>query len=231
MEKLIFTFIFFWVIWKVLKRGIDELQSRMDEQKKQQEKQAPQRRPASAAARRPVRREPARLESGPRMPAKEGAELERLLMEAMKRKDQLDDADEAIPLIMTEEKPPEPVHPRATQPRAQQPRVIYRETTVTRRVEPQTDHRREVRVERRRGVAVPREPAASAPEQQLMRISPPLARRGVERPRRRMARGRTSAIELAGIGRLGKRSIRKGIIMAEILGAPKALRDIDSHVI
>jgi hypothetical protein len=112
--------------------------------------------------------------------------------------------------------------------------------------EPRREARREARVERKR-VAHPREPAResareSARERTRERAvaeptkkrrektaAAPKPKRRRERARRPVRTGLPGTIPL--IGRLDKSDIRRGIIIAEILGQPKALRDIDTHVI
>lgn len=210
MKSLITTIIICWVLWKILKRAIDEMQARMEDQVSRQKKEPP----------RPMVSTQVRTTTRP-MPARPGVsqeemDLERLLTEALDRKQQMED-DEGIPLVITEQRTVEPAPPPVERPR-----------TVSRRIEPRVRQRREVRVEHRR-VVKPRERAAVESVQK--RSQPPETRARRERPRRRVVRERAHVVELAGIGTLGKGDIRRGIIMAEILGSPKALRDIDSHVI
>ncbi len=223
MKSVITIIIIFWVLWKILKRAIDEMQARMQDQMSRQKKPVP--RPMVSTQRQtPARREPA----GPK-PARPGVsqeemDLERLLTEALRRKQQME-GDEGIPLVITEERTVEPAPPPAERPQ------VVRQRTVSRRVEPHVRQQREVRVERRR-VAMPREPAAVEPVQwQVPAAAAPRQRRGEEPRRRRTAREKSPVVEPVGIVRLGKRSVLRGVIMAEILGPPKSLRDIDSHVI
>jgi hypothetical protein len=234
MEKFIFTILFFWVLWKVMKRGIDELQSRMEDQAAEQKRRTASRPPAPPSqVRTPAQREQLRPDARRRRPDREETELERLLMEAMKRKDQLEEDDEeATPLVVSEDVSPELVQPEPEEfeppRRVERPRVARPQTT-SRRVEPRRERRRQVRMEQRR-MAVPRQPATARTEPRRARMLPTKpATRQVRRAAQKTARRERQ--ELRGIGRLGKKQVRKGIIIAEILGSPKALRDTDSHVI
>jgi hypothetical protein len=224
--KYIWMVIFFLFLSRVIKKAIDEAQARTGGQTPGQQKKPAPRPLTSAQARTPAKPEPASWELGQQMPGEGVSDLEKMFGEAMKRKRQLDGS---------EEKPPEPVQPKTVQTRATRPRAPQTRAPQPRakpmQVEPRVEHRREVGVRRSR-VAMPQEPVAVEPE--LKRPEPAHAvpkGRGEKRARRRGVHQRSSVSELPGIGRLGKRSIRRSIVMAEILGTPKGLRDIDSHVI
>ena len=218
MNKLIITLFIIWIVWKVIRSVIEELQARMKQQMPQMPERPAARPPVSPASRAQTAGEPDEFEFDDAAFEEEDSDLERWFSEAMERKRQIDEVDDAIPLPVSERARPKPPRPTA-QPEA-----------VTRRSEPRVERRHEVRVAHRR-VAQPREPVAVQPPPKRPERAVAAAQRA-EKPARRPRRRERHAIpELAGIGKLDKRDIRRGIILAELLGTPKALRDIDSHVI
>jgi len=231
MDKLIFFFII-WVIWKVGKPILDKyLQDVQGQLKEQQEKTRP---PGEVTHTRTVTTRPETSgeteswELGQAVPGeKSGDELEQWFQEALERKRQIGgapatrEAPPPPPIPMQEPERAEPFPP--PRPARQQQAAYPRE--AQRRAEPRVERHREVRVAKKRAV-VSREPAAAAPKPK--RTKPPAQRKVA----RRRVRQEPTVARLAGIGRLDMRDVRKGIIIAEILGAPKALREeIGSHTI
>ena len=233
MNKIIFTIFFFWILWKVLKSVLEEIQKRMEEQgpveRESLSEEAWQQRQEQVRAGRPATRpstpteEAREWRQGEPIPGEQETELERWFREALEQKRRVEDATGPPPPVR-ERVPSEPARPKAKQPRAARPREA-RSQASARRVEPRAEQRRETRVEPRR-VVHPRGPAVPEPEAKL-REAPPAAP-----GRRKRAAGRKPAFaELAGVADLDLHDIRRGIILAEILGPPKGLGDIDSHVI
>ena len=224
LDTTVLTFFMFWVGWQLFKPVMEGLSKRMEELAKSQ-----QRGPTTFAEGRPHRHEspreqalpggqttfaqgkphrheappePRSWELGQPQPGDEESDLERLFGEAMERKRRLGTTEATRPQSRE--------HPAPARPRAAQPK------TRPQRVEP-------ARVARPRGPA----PSRPARKPSKPRRAAPRRRESVE-ARRRTARKQPA---LAGLCELDKNDIRRGIIMAEILGSPKALRDIDSHII
>jgi hypothetical protein len=229
MNKFIITLVIFWVIYKAVQQGLAELRRRMEEmtgEKRMQPPLAPTRtvthrvttrQPVSSSAHRPG----ATTTDESAIPRTE-SELEHWFREALERKQALEHADETVELFRVETPPPPATQPSAMQPSTPRPQPARRQPRQ-RQAEP-----RVVVHEQRRRAERPREPMA---------VTPPMERsqaRALEptRARRRRVRERSDAAGpphfLAG---LDQRDIRKGIVLAEILGTPKGLRDIDTHVI
>jgi len=211
MNKFLITLFVFWVIWKVAKSAFEDLQKRMQDQ------QDPQRRqPAPPVGASPRRETPQSAEPFPGVQSEgweggetesggELSEIERLFGEALELKRRVGGAAQQQ-------------QPQAQRPQKAYPRVAQ-QRTASRRVEP-------------RRVARPREPAVA--EEVRDRAKPAQARpkrRKPAVPRRRAAREGAVRAAPAIIGKLDKDDIRRSIVMAELLGPPKALRDIDAHVI
>ena len=227
LDTTVLTFFMFWVGWQLFKPVMEGLSKRMEDLARPQQgrpttfaqgrphghesprEQALPGRPTTFAQGRPHRHEappePRIWELGQPLPGDEESDLERLFGEAMERKRRLGTTEAARP---QSREYPVPARPRAAQPR-----------TKPQRVEP-------ARVTRPRGPA----PSRPARKPSKPRRAAPRRRESVE-ARRRAAGERPARPALAGLCKLDKNDIRRGIIMAEILGPPKALRDIDSHVI
>ncbi len=184
------------------------------------------RRPVSAAS----SRQPNKWQPGQPVPGKQEDELEKWYREALERKRQLSEAAAPPPPPAGERMPLQPARPRPAQPRPTQSRVLQPHPPQ-RRVEARVEHRRQVHVERRR-VAHPREPVAHEPARRH-REAPAATPKPHEfmRMPKRETRQRRGLAELVGAGEWDMNDIRRGIIIAELLGSPKALGDIDSHVI
>ena len=231
LDTTVLTFFMFWVGWQLFKPVMEGLSKRMEDMARPQ-----QGRPTTFAEGRPHRHEspqeqalpgrqptfaqgkPHRHEAPPEpkswdlgqpLPGDEESDLERLFGEAMERKRRLGTTEAARP---QSREYPAPARPRAAQPRAAPPR------TRPQRAPPRVEPARATR---------PRGPARPARRPSEPRRAAPRRRESVE-ARRRAVRKQPA---LAGLGELDKNDIRRGIIMAEILGSPKALRDIDSHII
>lgn len=210
LDTTVLTFFMFWVGWQLFKPLMEELQQRaektMADQRARVERDAAlrgQEQTASRSATAPPP-EPKSWEPGQPLPGDGESDLERLFDEAMERKRRLETTEAARPQSRE--------HPAPAQPRAAPPRT--RPQRVPQRVEPAR-------------VARPRGPARPARRPSEPRRAAPRRRESVE-ARRRAVRKQPA---LAGLCELDKNDIRRGIIMAEILGSPKALRDIDSHII
>ncbi len=161
-------------------------------------------------------------------PVKALSDLERLFTEAMERK-------------MGIKQSPGQARRQTARPNVAQQRP-QQQRPQRQRPEPEADSwipaqpashpqpRREVKSERKR-VARPREREAVAPAAKAAKQRPTRAgtRKRREQPRRAAQAKPSKQIPL--IGRLDKCDIRRGIILAEILGPPKGLGDIESHVI
>jgi hypothetical protein len=227
MDKLIFFFVI-WVIWKVGKPILDKyLQDVQGQLKEQQKGTQP---PVDVTHSRTVTTRPATSgeteswELGQPAPGEEGGdELEQWFQEALERKRQIAGA----PSARQASPPPPPISVR--EPECAEPFPPPRPARQQREASPREAQRRvEPRVERHwesQRVVVPREPAMAEPGPK--RAKHPGQGKGA---RQRVRQGPAVA-RLAGIGRLDMHAIRKGIIIAEILGPPKALREIDSHII
>jgi len=206
MNKFLITLFVFWVIWKVAKSAIEELQKRMQDQ------QDPQRRqPAPPVGASPRRETPQSAEPFPGVQSEgwEGGETE--------SGGELSEIErlfgEALELKRRVGGAAQQQQPQAQRPQKAYPRVAQQRTTSRR-------------------VARPREPAVA--EEVRDRAKPAQARpkrRKPAAPRRRAAREGAVRTAPAIIGKLCKNDIRRSIVMAELLGPPKALRDIDAHVI
>lgn len=230
MNKLIFFFVI-WVIWKVGKPILDKyLQDVQGQLKEQQKRTQP---PGDVTPSQTITTRPATSgeteswELGQPVPGEEGGDdLEHWFQEALERKRQIGsapatrEAPPPSPIPVQERERAEPFPP--PRPARQQREAYPRE--AQRQAEPRVKRRREVRVEKKR-VVVPREPAMTEPASKRAK------RPGQKKVARRRVRQEPAAERLAGIGRLDMHDVRKGIIIAEILGAPKALREIDSHTI
>ncbi len=224
MNKLIITLLFLWIGWKVLQSIFEELQTRMEDRGSDKPEgedfeleSPPARRQAPTVSRpRQTRRAEVDRESGfPRSGQKE-SDLERWYREAQARRRQLGGMGEK------EQQPREPVPQRAPSPPPQ---------PVLRRAEPRARTQWEREVERVT-VRRPREPRVEAERARRARaVPPPVPSRKPQRARKRAAAKTSETLWLRSIGRLDKQGIRRGIIMAEILGPPKALRDIDSRLV
>jgi len=229
MNKIIFTIFFFWIIWKVLKSILEEVQKRMEDEGSMKREDvtretATQRyeqlqTPRSATRAAESAREPEEWHAGQPIPGQEESELERWFREAAEDKQEMEET--AVPPPRARERAPAaPPRRRPTQPRA-----------PARRAEPRVVHPREKQVERRRVVHA-RGPAVPEPEPKRREAPPAAPGRRKQRERRECADGRKPAFaEMAGFGKLDLDDVRRGIILAEILGPPKGLGDIDSHVI
>jgi hypothetical protein len=243
MNKIVFTIIFFWILWKVLKSVLEEIQKRMEDQglggREGLSEETPERdqqqlrtRPSAGRPTAPTR-EPQEWSRGDPVPGEEESELEHWFREAMEHKQRMEDA--TLPSSPPGQRaPPEPARPQAAQPRPAQPRAARpqpaRPRGPVRRVEPRIEHRREARVERQR-VVHPSEPVVpTAVEHREAPPAAPRPRKG-RRERTRAPRRKRAGADLAGIGGLDLHDVRRGIILAEILGPAKGLGDIDSHVI
>jgi hypothetical protein len=177
------------------------------------------------------------------------SELERLFAEAKARKERIEGTPQQP---HTQASRSRPVRPRtALPPRAKPQRVESRRAeslrAESRRAEslraesreedswiPRQDLDPELHRERkgdvhmkarpkRQHVAVPRQAAPKPPAQ----AKQPKRRK----PAKQAVAQAAPAAAIPLIGKLGREDIRRGIIMAELLGPPKALRDINSHVI
>lgn len=243
MNKIIFTLIFFWVLWKVLKSVLEEIQKRMEDQGLDRRKSFPAESPEGETQQlrtrppvprpAPPAREPQEWRSGDPVPGEEESELERWFRQAVEHKKRMKDAAAPPPSgrrTPSEPVRPQPAQPRETRPRAAQPRAAQPRAPV-RRVEPRVEYRRETRAERQR-VVHPVEPVVTRPPVEHREVSPAMPRPRKGRRERVQAPRRTRAgAGLAGIGELDLHDVRRGIILAEILGPAKGLGDIDSHVI
>jgi len=231
LDTTVLTFFLFWVGWQLFKPVMEGLSKRMEDLARPQQgkpttfaqgrphrdespqEQALPGRQTTFAQGKPHRHEappePRSRELGQPLPGDEESDLERLFGEAMERKRRLETTEAARP---QSREYPAPAQPRAAPPRTRPQRVPQR-------VEP-------ARATRPRGPA----PSRPARRPSKPRRAAPRRRESVE-ARRRAAGERHARSALAGLGGLDKNDIRRGIIMAEILGSPKALRDIDSHVI
>lgn len=152
------------------------------------------------------------------------SDLERLFTEAMERKMGIEQAPDQTRRGV--------VQPTAPQQRIAQPRPeAESDPWIPAQPESGREVRREVRVERER---VGRPSRREAARQAVEKAKPRPAREGTRKrrePPRRAARVAPSA-QIPLLGRLNKNDVRRGIIIAEILGVPKGLRDdIESHVI
>ena len=155
-------------------------------------------------------------------------DMERLFSEAMERKRGLEQAPNrgrpqvARPRPVQQRPEPEPEADPWIPPPTPEPEA---DPWIPSRPEP----KRKVRVEqtqvarsRRREVA---KPAAEHPK------PPAPARTGKRRKQRRRIAQRKCAGTIPILGKLDLNDVRRGIVIAEILGPPKGLGNIDSHVI
>ena len=233
MKSIVVTLFILWIFWKVAKSAIEEMQQRMQNQSPDARRKAmPPREgapPVPLQSRTSASHEPDEWEIGEPVPGEEQSELESWFQEALEHKRTIEKADRGIPPEVTERIPPQPPRPRSRPPRMEPrpaPPPMPKPQPAARHAEPRTEHRREVRVKRKR-VVRRREPVAARPAQAQEPRRP--ARRRREIGQRRIQRPVTPHLKT--IGKLNMNDVRRGIILAEILGTPKALRDIDSHVI
>jgi hypothetical protein len=229
--QYLIIFFILWGVWKVAKPALDKyLQDVQGQLKEQQEKTRPpgEVTPSQTVTTRPATSgETESWELGQPVPGEEGGDdLEHWFQEALERKRQIGSAPatrEAPPPPPVPVQEPERAEPFPPPRPARQQRAAY-PREAQRQVGSRAERHREVRVEKKR-VVVPREPAAQQPKPK--RAQHP----GQKKVARRRVRQEPAVARLAGIGRLDMHDVRKGIIIAEILGAPKALREIDSHTI
>lgn len=173
-------------------------------------------------------------------------DMERLFKEAMEQKRRAEEGPQG--------QRPRPGQPRTARPRVVQPRPepepeswipapesepeswIPRqadpepESWVPRQPDPEPESWTPRQPEPRR-VARPPKPVAKKPAE-VLKPPPEKAkkrRKRRERPRQVARAKPVTAIPI--IGKLGQADVRRGIVLAEVLGPPKALRDIDSHII
>lgn len=179
---------------------------------------------ATFATGRPHRHQVQRMQGEQPSPPESLSDLERLFTEAMEQK------------MGMEQSPAQArrgvVQPTAPQQRIAQPRPeVESDPWIPAQPEPRREVRREVRVERE---SVARPSRREAARQAVEKAKPRPVRAGTRKrrePPRRAARVAPSA-QIPLLGRLNKNDVRRGIIIAEILGVPKGLRDnIESHVI
>jgi hypothetical protein len=213
MNKFILTLFFLWIVWKALKSVIEEIQRRAEKMSSGQGGRPDL--PAPQAARRPAPRpspEPEEWELGEPIPGGEESELERWYREAMERKRKVGrTVQPAPPPSARERMRAQPARPRRAEPR------------IARRREPVAEQVR---------VVPPREPVAPRPAPERWQAPPqPPEPRKFRQMRRREARGERTLAELVEWGEWDLDDVRRGIIIAEILGPAKALKDIDTHVI
>lgn len=229
MNKLIITLLFLWIGWKVLQSIFEELQTRMEDRGSDKPEgedfeleSPPARRQAPTVSRpRQTRRAEVDRESGLPPSGQKESDLERWYREAQARRRQLGGMGEK------EQHPRETVRREPGRQRAPSPPP----QPVLRRAEPRARTQWEREVER---VTV-RRPRESRVEAERVRreraVPPPVPSRKSRKARKRAAAKTSETLWLRSIGRLDKQGIRRGIIMAEILGPPKALRDIDSRLV
>ncbi len=244
LDRTVLTFFVIWIGWQLIKSVLESLQDRAREQLNPQqgrkstfaqgrdhrhEAPGPQPLPggrSTFATGRPHRHQAQRPPGGGERssPLESLSDLERLFTEAMERK-------------IGMEQSPAQARRRAVQPTAPQQRIAQprpeaeSDPWIPAQPEPRREVRREVRVERER-VARPsrREAARQAVEKAKARPARAGTRKRREPPRRAARVAPSAQIPL--LGRLNKNDVRRGIIIAEILGSPKGLRDdIESHVI
>ena len=155
------------------------------------------------------------------------SDMERLFSEAMERKRGLEQAPaQGRPQVAR----PRPVQQRPKpEPEREEWIPAAPEAEADPWIPPQPEPRRKVRVEREQVVRSRRrevaEPAAKS--------SPPPApaRPRKRRKQRRQIAQRKPAGTIPILGKLDMNDVRRGIVIAEILGPPKGLGDIESHVI
>ncbi len=151
-------------------------------------------------------------------PAGPEDELQRLFREGLKRRRQMG-APARRP-----QPPKQPAYTERAQPRREE------RPTVLPRPEPRIERPYAVPEEQRPVFRMPEPPPF--PAARRMEPLPELPKRRKTRETvEREVREKPPMPELLSLGRWDLNELRKNIIVAEILGPPKALRDIDSHVI
>jgi hypothetical protein len=233
VNKFILFLFFIWIIWKALQSVIEEIRARMEKEARKQPELL--KRPPDVAPRRredaphgqplpsPDLREPALRQMGRPAPARLEDELQRLFREGLKRKRQM--APPAHKLPPTNE----PSYAERARPNLGEPRREEK-ITVLRRQEPPIERPRATRVEQRQ-VALPQEPPP-APAAKQWSPPPEIAKRRRERETaERDVREKPPIPDLVDLVAWDLNEIRRGFVIGEILGPPKALRDVDSHVI
>ncbi|RJP68225.1 MAG: hypothetical protein C4532_13180 [Candidatus Abyssobacteria bacterium SURF_17] len=221
--KFLVTLFIIWVLWRVLRSVIDDLQRRMEEQQRENEK-----RTASGTSRRsvpqPAQRQTMRPAGGgpdAEKPGQGETDLERWYREALERKRRL---------AGTTRPRGEPAAVERTQVKRPSEIRVERPERIA-RVEPQVRRRRE-ELPARPAVISPRERKAPEPEKER-----PYAHAATTRPKRFREAPKTGISQkpaladfLAG-GTWQLDDVRRGIVFAEILGPPKAFGDIEAHVV
>ncbi len=237
MAKIIVIFALIWLGWAVFKSVLEEIQGRAEDRRAKEEGEtSAQDVPAGSKAAStdvaafspsvPNKWQPRQQTGGT-----EKNELERLLIEALERKRQLE-----------KEPAPKPASPAV---RPQTESIVHGESAekiphrspdlrlatpefrpVSMRAEPVAEHRHKPEVMHRH-VAQPRKQFVPAPP---MRKGE--APSSVTAPRREKAGHKVAHAvrRMEGMGGLHLDDIRTGIIIAEILGPPKGLGGIDSRV-
>lgn len=158
---------------------------------------------------------------------REKSELERLLSEARERKRQLErepaskSASSAVRPESARKTPPESPELRPTTPEFR---------PVSMRVEPLAEHRHKQEAIHK-PVAQPRKQFVPAPPMQRQEAPPSATLRHKIKEKAGHEVAARAAKRFEGMGGLDLDDIRSGIIIAEILGPPKGLGDIDSRVI
>jgi len=245
MEKLIIFFVI-WMIWRFARSAI--------EKSRQQNQPPPTERPSP----RPAQVQQSRLQAPTEAigrteraevdrPTAKGVfgDMERLFQEAMEQKRRAEEGHQgqrprpgqprtARPRVMQPQPEPESWIPRqpAPEPESWVPRQEdpEPESWVPRQPSPEPESWVPRQPEPRR-VARPAKPPAKKPAEALK--PPPekakKRRKRRERPRQVARAKPVTAIPI--IGKLSQADVRRGIVLAEVLGPPKALRDIDSHII
>jgi hypothetical protein len=257
MDNLIFIAVVCWFVWKAIKSAKEKArQSSQQQTPPQQRRQAPfaQGRPhghepppapASIQRQKPFAQGQPHRHEAPReqasLPSRQSpgykgeqptslgdalSDMERLFAEAMERKRGIEQApDRGRPQVarpMPAQQRPEPEADPWIPPKPEPEADPW--------IPSQPDPRRKVRVERQQ-VARPRKREAAKPAPKTAKPPPAPAKvRKREKQRLRVIQ-RKPAGTIPILGTLNMNDVRKGIILAEILGPPKALKDIDSHVI
>ncbi|MBI5115005.1 hypothetical protein HZA56_00865 [Candidatus Poribacteria bacterium] len=235
MNKFILSLFFIWIIWKVLQSVSEEIRARMEkEARKQPEllKRSPNvapRRGENAPREQPLPppspdlREPALRQTGRPAPARPEDELQRLLLEGLKRKRQM------APPTHRPAPTKEAAYTERPMPKLEE-EGREEKITVLQRREPPIEHRRPARVEQRR-VARPQEPPPAPATRQWASPSETPKRRRVRETVERGVREKPPVLDLMDFVEWDLNEIRRGFVIGEILGPPMALRDADSHLI
>lgn len=229
--KIWLLLFFLWIVWKVMGSVFDEIQRRKNNQQTKRTIDETKRREIDTAEQlssssrvhptvRPAAREMHQFSARSAEPVE--TELERLLREAMEQKRQQKSHAARPSSAASASRPPSP--PARTRTHAEPPPF---EVVPPRPVQTHPD-RRHYQAQQKHVVHRPRHvlPHAAVPT----RTPPDAAKRAGKRQAQETPTRAACAVHPF-LGRLDKNQIRRAVVLAEVLGVPKGLRDIESHTV